>query len=291
MNKHFAAALNLVAPAKLNLNLHVTGKRADGYHLLESIFTLIDLVDHIDIISTNDGQIVRKGDIIGDPTQDLCVRAASLLKKTLGNPSLGCEIHVRKQIPTGAGLGGGSSDAATTLIALNQLWHAQQSMHNLMILGEKLGADVPFFIFGRSAFVQGIGEHLTPIDIPAADYLVVWPDTELSTKEVFSKLDLTKASKSVKITFFSDFLKSNWPHLPGRNDLQWVAQQLSPTIDHAIESMKAFNLEPRMTGSGSSIFAIIDTDFDFEAYKASIPHSWKCFSIRGLKQHPLKDWF
>ena len=163
-------SLELSAPAKLNLFLHVVGRREDGYHLLESIFVLIDLCDTIKLSVRTDGRINRLGDVIGDPNKDLCVKAASLLKSHTGC-SFGADIDVIKRIPAGAGMGGGSSDAATTLMGLNALWNLHLSCSELMTLGTKLGADVPFFLLGTNAWVEGIGEKLTPIDLPAMQFL------------------------------------------------------------------------------------------------------------------------
>ena len=178
-------SISLQAPAKLNLFLHVTGRLPNGYHTLQSVFVLIDLCDTIELNLINDGVIRRTGDVIGQPEKDLCVRAARLLQQKFSVP-LGVEINVTKRIPAGAGMGGGSSDAASTLLGLNQLWGLKLSKERLMELGQNLGADVPFFLLGTNAWVEGIGEKLTAIDVPEMTFAVVWPGVSQSTPEIFS---------------------------------------------------------------------------------------------------------
>ena len=187
-------SLELSAPAKLNLFLHVVGRRADGYHLLESVFVMVDLCDTIKLTARPDGDIRRTGDVIGAPEKDLCIKAANLLKSHTGC-SFGADIDVIKRIPAGAGMGGGSSDAATTLMGLNALWDLRLSREELIALGAKLGADVPFFLLGTNAWVEGIGEKLTPLDLPEMQFDIIWPGVSQATVEIFFSSALDKGYK------------------------------------------------------------------------------------------------
>ncbi len=277
---------NLAAPAKLNLFLHVIGRREDGRHLLQSLFVLIDLADTIDISLRLDGNIERTGDIIGDVEKDLCVRAARALQ-TATNTSKGANIHVTKNIPSGAGMGGGSSDAATTLIALNRLWNLNLTRDNLMQIGLTLGADVPFFIFGQSAFAQGIGEKLAPIEVPNSYWTILMPNDPTSTAEIFAADDLTRNSKSLKISVFSAQLRSEWPNLVGHNDLQPVASRLNPQIDRAL---KALGSGARMTGSGSAVFAWADSADSANHAARNCPQDMQAYVAQTLAKHPLYTW-
>ena len=194
--------LALPAPAKLNLFLRVTGRRADGYHELQTAYTLIDLADLLDFERRDDGAIVREGDLVGDLENDLVVRAARALQHHSGT-SLGATISVTKRIPAGSGLGGGSSDAATTLIALNRLWGLNLPRSELSAIGLPLGADVPFFLHGQDAFAEGIGERLTTVELPPLWFAVLWPQVHVSTAEIFADAGLTRNSKVTKIADFS----------------------------------------------------------------------------------------
>jgi 4-diphosphocytidyl-2-C-methyl-D-erythritol kinase len=216
------------APAKLNLFLHIVGRRADGYHLLESVFRLIDWSDTLHFETRTDGQISREdlGDVL--PVEDLVVRAAKLLQQ-FSNTNLGVHIAIHKRIPAQAGLGGGSSDAASTLLALNRLWQLRLDLATLLALGIKLGADVPFFLGGNNAFVTGIGENLTPISLPPARYIVVKPPAGLETRRIFSNPQLKRDSEPTIISGFA----AN-PVGYGRNDLQELALQLCPEVGDAI---------------------------------------------------------
>ena len=282
--------IGLPAPAKLNLFLHVIGRRADGKHLLESIFILIDLADELDFTLRDDGAIVRTGDLECEAEKDLCVRAAAALRDAAGKPLAGAEIHVKKRIPAGAGMGGGSSDAATTLIALNQLWGLDLPREELALIGETLGADIPFFIRGENAFVEGIGEIITPMDVPPAEYAVLWPGRGVSTAKIFSSPSLTRDSESLKIAIFSDLLRNRWPELPGHNDLQKTAVGLEPAILQALDALASFG-EARMTGSGSAVFALNRTgSAEPASLMERIPVDWRFFSVRSLPEHPLCAW-
>lgn len=282
------ALLGLPAPAKLNLFLHVIGRRADGKHLLQSVFILIDRADTVDLTVLPDNCIERTGDVIGTAENDLCVRAACLLKETYGITT-GVRIHLTKRIPSGAGMGGGSSDAATTLIGLNRLFSLNLTRETLMTLGEKLGADVPFFIWGRSGFVEGIGEQIRPVDVPPATYAVIWPGVGISTAEIFASPNLTRDSESMTIAVFSGSVRDAWPRLFGRNDLQPVAEALEPRVTKALELL-AQCTSPRMTGSGSAVFGIIPQNVQTAAALPALPSEWIGFTVNSLAEHPLCAW-
>lgn len=272
-------SLELSAPAKLNLFLHVVGRREDGYHLLESIFVLIDLCDTIKLSVRTDGRINRLGDVIGDPNKDLCVKAASLLKSHTGC-SFGADIDVIKRIPAGAGMGGGSSDAATTLMGLNALWNLHLSCSELMTLGTKLGADVPFFLLGTNAWVEGIGEKLTPIDLPAMQFDIIWPGISQSTVEIFSHPLLTRDTKSVKMSVFNGQRSAqDWMNM-GHNDLEAVVRLVSPEVDALLKQVPQY----RLTGSGSAVFRVVNSKSDW--VKDAFHEKWQHFSVKSLKIHP-----
>lgn len=275
---------DLPAPAKMNLFLHVTGRTPTGMHTLESLFILIDLADRLSIEVLNNGEIERTGDVIGDVSQDLCVRAARLLQNHTGC-SLGARIHVEKKIPAGAGLGGGSSDAATTLMALNHLWRLNLSQETLMKLGLQLGADVPFFIFGQSAFATGVGEQLVPLAVPDATWALVMPNQPTPTGKIFSSPDLTRNTKSLTMSVLSDALQTQWPNLPGHNDLQAVAVRLNPEIESALI---ALGKNARMTGSGSAVFCWAADEESAKNLCNQRPASMQGWIVHTLHHHPLK---
>ena len=278
-------SISLQAPAKLNLFLHVTGRLPNGYHTLQSVFVLIDLCDTIELNLINDGVIRRTGDVIGQPEKDLCVRAARLLQQKFSVP-LGVEINVTKRIPAGAGMGGGSSDAASTLLGLNQLWGLKLSKERLMKLGQNLGADVPFFLLGTNAWVEGIGEKLTAIDVPEMTFAVVWPGVSQSTPEIFSHPLLTRDSKSFKMSILDSVNSpSEWMKL-GRNDLEPVAKLVNPTVAKLFELLPEF----RLTGSGSAAFAQVSEEQAERIFKA-LPTDWRHFLVKSLKIHPASSAF
>lgn len=245
---------DLIAPAKLNLFLHVVGRRADGYHLLQTVFQFISLADYLDIDTREDGQICRETDMVGVPhDQDLVVRAARLLQQSTGIKQ-GAQLCVRKRIPSGAGLGGGSSDAATVLIALNRLWRTGLSRAELMRLGLKLGADVPVFIFGQNAFAEGIGEQLTPVELPPQAFVVIQPAQAVPTQGIFQAPDLTRDTETVKIMDFSG--RQAITRLGfGHNDLQPVVLNRFPVVRQTLDWLEQAGYKARMTGSGSCFFA------------------------------------
>ena len=273
------------APAKLNLFLHITGRRPDGYHLLESVFMLIDWHDRLHFELRSDGLISRE-DLTGMalPADDLSVRAARALQLATGC-TLGVHIGVEKNIPAQAGMGGGSSDAATTLMALNRLWQLGLGRKQLQRIGLELGADVPFFLCGSSAWVSGIGDEIEPLKNADAladkQFVVVKPQAGLETKKIFSDPLLKRNSEHAMIAVFAanqyDF---------GRNDLQPVAQALQPEVKKAIDWLESFGLHARMTGSGSAVFAPIEQAFIFD----NVPGTWEVKVCENLQHHPLIGW-
>ena len=276
------------APAKLNLFLHVLGRREDGYHLMQTVFCLIDRADSVGISVTGDGAVRRVGSTPGVAEgDDLCLRAARLLLRhsqaRRGSSTVhpGAEIGLRKILPIGGGLGGGSSDAATVLIVLNRLWGLHLDRAALMRLGLALGADVPVFLFGRNALGEGVGERLTSLDLPLVWYLVLEPQVSVSTKEIFSSVALTRDTKPLKIP----------PFLPGlgKNDLQPVATALYPEVAAHLDWLSQHG-DARMTGSGACVFAEFGTQAEARAVEARLPGGMRGFVARGLDRHPLRDW-
>lgn len=287
------------APAKLNLFLHVVGRRADGYHLLQTVFRFVDLADAFDFERIEGGELSREGEVPpGLPAaDDLVLRAAHALRRATG-VSYGARIHYRKRIPAGGGLGGGSSDAATALIALNRLWNTGLDRAALMRLAVPLGADVPVFVFGRPAFAQGIGEDLAEVSLPDQAYLVVRPPLQVSTTDIFAAEDLTRNTPSVKISVFADW-QSLHRGLYGRNDLAQVVYRRHPQVFDIVSAMRDAGLDARMTGSGSCVFAPLEDLAQARMHQGriiskmtsfgdgSIPQSWAC---AGLHDHPLRHW-
>lgn len=275
---------NCAAPAKLNLFLHVTGRRADGYHLLQSVFQLIDKGDVLHFAVRDDEVIHRSTELAGVPAEsDLVVRAARLLQaeaKKQGK-TLGAEIAVEKRLPMGGGLGGGSSDAATTLLALNHLWQIGLTRTELMALGLQLGADVPFFLFGQNAFAEGIGEDLVAVETPDRWFIVIEPGVSVPTQRIFSSTELTRDTKPVKISDFSGANESF-----GKNDLQVVAANLFPPIADAIKWLQQYG-DARMTGSGACVFCPFKDEQQAEAVLATVPQQWKAWKAKAIAHHPL----
>jgi 4-diphosphocytidyl-2-C-methyl-D-erythritol kinase len=271
------------APAKLNLFLHVVGRRPDGYHLLQTLFRLIDLTDTVRFAPRDDGAVRLASPLRGVPEDtDLTVRAARLLQRTTGTRR-GVTITVEKRIPMGGGLGGGSSDAATTLLALNQLWGLGLSRARLGELGLALGADVPFFVFGRNAFAEGIGEALTPVDLPPAWYLVATPQVSVPTQEIFADPGLTRDTKPVKIAVF---FEGNRPEA-FRNDLEPVAVRKYPAVGQALEWLASVGARGRMSGSGASVFADFSDEAAAKRAAEQAPEGLRVCVARGLDVHPI----
>ena len=283
------ALYDLPAPAKLNLFLHVTGRRADGYHLLQSVFMLIDWCDTLHVERRADGAISREDLTTPLPADDLIVRAARALQAETQTP-LGAHIGVAKQVPAQAGMGGGSSDAATCLLALNRLWGLKLPLATLERIGLGLGADVPFFLRGHNAWVEGIGDIITPVELPPGCFAVVKPPEGLDTRDIFSAEDLQRATPTAIISGFAAHSESRQGQIErfdfGRNDLQPVAQRLCPAVTEAIEWLGHQGLEARMTGSGSSVFAAMPHDAEL----AEAPEGWQVRKCSNLAVHPLVGW-
>ena len=308
---------DIPAPAKLNLFLHVTGRRADGYHLLQTVFRFIDLNDRLDIDVRPDSLICRETDMSGVPhDEDLVVRAARALQRHTGC-TLGAQINVRKSSPSGGGLGGGSSDAASVLIALNRLWKTSLSRASLMQIGLELGADGPVFNFGQNAFAQGIGENLQAIDLPKRAYIVIQPAQQVPTLGVFQDPDLTRNTDPVKIMDFSGMMSGTGRLFDRQhNDLQPVVLKRYPLVRQAFDWCGSTGLDVRMTGSGACLFAefsqMSDADLahqkmlakmhadsellNLTASRVDVPHEDVSRFIQtvsvcdGLQEHPLRNW-
>jgi len=266
------------APAKLNLFLHVIGRRSDGYHELQTVFRFIDYGDELAFRVRADGAIRRTTEFAGVPAEsDLCVRAARLLQSETGCRS-GADIELVKRLPLGGGLGGGSSDAATTLIALNGLWGTGLSRPQLQSIGLKLGADVPVFLFGRSAFAEGVGERLQAVALDPAWYLVLVPEAAVSTAEIFSAAELTRNTNAITIAAFSVG--------QGRNDLEPVVCRRYPQVARHLEWLRRYG-DARMTGSGACVFCAFGSEAEATRVWSELPAGMRGFVARGLDRHPL----
>lgn len=289
------ALLDVAAPAKLNLFLHVVGRRADGHHLLQSVFVLIDWADTLHFECRSDGRLARHDLSATLPPDDLCLRAARALQAASGT-ALGADISIDKQVPWGAGLGGGSSDAATTLLALNRLWGLDWPRSRLLALGLTLGADLPFFIGGDNAWVEGVGEQLTPLPVPEQSFALIKPPVSIETRAVFADPQLARDTpRAILEGFGADELRrltapgnsAGW----GRNDLQDVAESLHPEVRDAVGLLQRRYGNGRMSGSGSAVFAHLGEAPDPALRWADdLPAGWVGRVCRSLSQHPLRDW-
>jgi 4-diphosphocytidyl-2-C-methyl-D-erythritol kinase len=287
------ALYDVPAPAKLNFFLHVIGRRADGYHLLQSLFVLIDWCDTLHFERRDDGRLARHD--LGEPlpADDLCLRAARALQQASGT-ALGADLSIDKRLPSGAGMGGGSSDAASTLLALNRLWGLNWPRARLAEIGLAIGADVPFFIGGRNAFVEGIGERLTPLEVPVQWLAVVKPGTGIETRAIFTHPLLRRDTEPVILAgFLAD--KSKAGVLAGtgygRNDLQPPAEAVCPEVAQAAKVLSERFGNSRMSGSGSAVFAGAGTlEEPVAPIPADLPPGWVSRMCRSLKQHPLVGW-
>jgi 4-diphosphocytidyl-2-C-methyl-D-erythritol kinase len=293
----------LPAPAKLNLFLHVTGRRADGYHLLQTAFRLVDLQDTLRFYPGREGEVRLVTPVPGVPEHDdLCVRAARALQATSGQTG-GVEIALDKRIPMGGGLGGGSSDAATTLLALNHLWGLGLDRSALMAIGLRLGADVPFFLLGSNAFAEGVGEELTPVALPPAWYLILVPPVAVPTAAIFASPELTRNSKTITISSFSDSLlaprggsnrgpaeRGGRQVLFGRNDLEGVVCRKYPAVASHLEWLKANSgaagTTARMSGSGACVFAEFGAAAEAREVARRLPQGMRGIVAQGLDRHP-----
>jgi len=266
--------ITLLSPAKINLFLHITGRREDGYHELQTLFQLLDWGDSLSFTANNSGEITLRGMDLNIPTtENLIFRAASLLQRG----DTGVDILVQKRIPAGAGLGGGSSNAATTLLALNHLWQLKLPRDELQALGATLGADVPVFVGGRTAWAEGIGEVLTPVDLEQRWYVIITPDCHVSTRQIFSHLQLTRNTSPIKMAaFFEGY---------SRNDCQQLVRKLYPAVDESLNWLNRFG-EARLTGTGSSVFVGFGTESEARVVLQQLPGQWTGVAARGLNQSP-----
>ena len=295
------ALYDVAAPAKLNLFLHITGRRPDGYHLLQSVFMLIDWCDTLHFELRTDSQISREdlddssqagGAAATDlPAEDLAVRAARALQAACGT-SLGVHIGLQKRIPSQAGMGGGSSDAASCLLALQRLWGVSLPPQKLHAIALALGADVPFFLSGGHAWVEGIGEKITPLALPPARFVVVKPLAGLPTQGIFSAPGLKRDTETATIQGFAANAEGQLKSVDfefGRNDLQPVAQEMCPQIGQSLDWLKRKGLQGRMTGSGSAVFAQLLHEADLPDL-SGLPEGWKIRKCSNLEAHPLAGW-
>ncbi len=294
LNQGYQAFL---APAKINLFLHIVGKREDGYHLLQTLFQLLDFYDTIYLKTNTDGVISRTQHIENiNQADDLCVRAANALKthtaQQHANAALGVDIAYEKRIPMGGGLGGGSSDAATVLIALNQLWQLNLSRQTLMGIALKLGADVPVFVFGQNAWAEGVGEILQPTNLPSTYYVVITPQIHVSTAQVFTRLNdnkaLTKYTNPKTIADFSRDAFSQGLYGDFVNDLESVVCNNYPEVAAALNWLKQFG-KAQMSGSGASIFVAVNSEAEAQQILQKKPINTVGFTAKSLEYHPLFD--
>jgi 4-diphosphocytidyl-2-C-methyl-D-erythritol kinase len=266
------------APAKLNLFLHVVGRRPDGYHLLQTAFRLIERCDWLRFSPRSDDEVKLAKPLPGVADGDeLSVRAARLLKE-VGGSKQGVDIEIEKNIPVGGGLGGGSSDCATTLAVLNRLWKIDLPGDRLAELALSLGADVPFFLFGGNAFAEGVGERLAPLELPSAWYVVLIPPVAVSTREIFADSELTRNSQTIKISSFSAGF--------GRNDLEPVVCRRHAEVAAHLEWLRRFG-DARMSGSGACVFAEFATEREARSVLSRMPAQMRGFVAKGLESHPL----
>jgi 4-diphosphocytidyl-2-C-methyl-D-erythritol kinase len=270
--------LSLLSPAKLNLFLHITGRRPDGYHELQTLFQLLDWGDRMHFTTDDSGEIRLHCPGLDIPPEDnLILRAAHLLQRD----SRGVEIRLEKHIPTGGGLGGGSSNAATTLLALDQLWALNLGQEKLQQLGSSLGADVPVFVGARTAWAEGIGEILTPVPLPERWYLILTPQCHVSTGEIFSHRELTRNSSPIKIAAFFE------GH--SRNDCQELVRRLHPEVDKALKILEKFG-EARLTGTGACVFTAFDNEAQARAAECELPPEWTGIVARGVNESPATQY-
>ncbi len=277
-----AQSLTLPAPAKLNLFLHITGQRSDGYHLLQTAFQILDFGDELNFSGNNSGEITLSPTLEGVPLEsNLIYRAAKALQEKTAHPNnTGVHIQLTKRLPMGGGIGGGSSDAATTLLALNQLWQLNLSTNTLGKIGLLLGADVPVFVQGQSAWAEGIGEHLTPINLPESWYLVVHPGVSISTAEVFSDKGLTRDSSPIKLAALAEGAS--------RNDCQAIVEKHYPEVRKARQWLSQFS-PAKLTGTGACIFAPFASENEAKAVHQQLPSEYSGFVARGVNRSPALD--
>lgn len=267
------------APGKLNLFLHILGRRSDGYHQLQTVFQILDWGDELRIRVRSDGRIQRSGAVADvAPEHDLALRAAALLRERVGT-GLGAQIAIDKRLPMGGGLGGGSSDAATVLVALNHLWQCGLEVDELAELGLQLGADVPLFVRGHSAWGEGVGEELTPIRLPHRWFAILHPGCSISTAAVFAAEDLTRNTEPIKIPAFYAGM--------GRNDCEPVVRMLYPEVGRALDWLAGYG-DARMTGTGACVFAAFDGEEQARQVVEQCPRGWRGLVARGVNESPLQ---
>lgn len=276
-----ASHLRLPAPAKLNLTLRIVGRRADGYHDLQTVFQFVDLCDWLEFRVNASGDVLLQESLPGvPPEQNLIVRAAQLLKEYAGVPA-GVDISVEKKLPMGGGLGGGSSDAATTLVALNRLWGLDLDREVLMSLGLRLGADVPIFVFGRSAWAEGVGERLQIVELPEPWYVIVVPPCQVSTAEIFGAPDLTRDNKPIKIT---DFLAGSH-----ENHCLDVVVRKYPVVGEAMRQLGTYSQDVRLTGTGACVYSVHGSESEARAACAALSGGWVAMVASGCNRSPLYE--
>ena len=269
--------LNLLSPAKLNLFLHITGRRDDGYHQLQTLFQLLDWGDQLHFMPNDSGAITLDGCDLDIPLQEnLIFRAARLLQEG----TLGARITLDKKIPAGGGLGGGSSNAATTLLALNHLWDLGMPLSQLQALGAELGADVPVFVGAHTAWAEGIGEILTPLDLPERWFLILVPDCHVSTAEIFSHQQLTRNSPAIKMAAFFEG--------DSRNDCQQLVRRFYPEVDNALKKLENFG-EARLTGTGACVFSSFGSATEARAAQRQLPREWISIVAQGINESPVTE--
>ncbi len=277
--------MTVSAPAKLNLFLHITGRREDGYHLLQTVFQFLDHADTIELVCREDASIHRLSNLEGVPADDdLVVKAAKLLQKKC-NCLLGADIRVKKVLPMGGGLGGGSSNAASVLVALNHLWDCGLSQQELMTLGVQLGADVPVFIFAQSAWAEGVGEHLKAIDLPEKWFLVLKPQINVSTAKVFSNSQLRRDCATITIR---DFLTGQTQSIG--NVCEKPVREMYPEVDEALRDLGNY-AESKLTGTGACVFAAFDNEEQAQKALSELSNKWDGFVAKSMNQTPLKEYF
>ncbi|WP_347332089.1 4-(cytidine 5'-diphospho)-2-C-methyl-D-erythritol kinase [Marinimicrobium locisalis] len=273
--------LTLPAPAKLNLCLHILGRRPDGYHELQTAFQLLDYGDRLTFSPRADEKLLLTPDIPSLPPEENLIWRAAQLLKPFAQTGTGMHIELSKHLPMGGGLGGGSSNAATTLLALNRLWHCDRSNEQLQQLGLQLGADVPVFVAGHSAWAEGIGERLSPLKLPERWFLVLTPSTPVSTAEIFCHKDLTRGTAPITVAAFFE--------RGGKNDCQPLVRRLYPEVDKALIWLEKFASNATMSGTGASVFAIFESEAEAQRGLSQTPKQWSAFVARGINQSPARQ--
>lgn len=272
-------SLSLLSPAKLNLFLHITGRRADGYHLLQTLFQLLDYGDDMHFVWRDDGQVNLSPELPGVPNEQNLITKAARKLAPYKPANAGVDIQLLKRLPMGGGIGGGSSNAATTLVALNHLWRCGLTKHQLQAIGLELGADVPVFINAQTAWAEGVGEALEPIKMQPKWFLVAQPACHVSTAEIFSHKDLTRDSPAIKVAAFLE--------RGGKNDCEALVRRLYPAVDKALILLQKFDRNARMTGTGACVFASFDSAEEAQQVQANLPKNLPSFIAQGINQSPL----